>query len=75
MKRGQKLLTTAPTRTAIYQCNYHAQHAQYVADLEERICQLKAKNAQLRFNLETAHTGQVAPSPISLKLLNHLLSQ
>jgi hypothetical protein len=56
IKWGEKLLTTAPTRTAIYQCNYRAQRAQYVADLQERVCQLEAENAQLYFNLETALT-------------------
>ena len=75
MKQGCKLLTTAPTHTAIYQCNYCAQCAQYVADLEECIHQLKAENAQLHFNLETARTSQVAPFLISLKVLHHLLSQ
>jgi hypothetical protein len=63
---------TAPTHTAIYQHNYCVQHTQYVANLEEYIHQLEAKNAQLQIDLEAAHIGQATSSPISSKYLDNL---
>ena len=75
MKKGRKLMSTAPTRTAIYQCNYRAQRAQYVADLEEHIRHLEAENAQLHIDLKAACAGQAAPSPTLLEMLDPLLSQ
>ena len=75
MKKGRKLISTAPTRTAIYQRNYRAQRVQYVADLEERIRQLEAKNAQLHIDLKAACAGQAAPSPTLLEVLDPFLSQ
>ena len=68
-------MSTAPTRTTIYQCNYHAQCAQYVADLEEHICHLEAENAQLHIDLKVACAGQAAPSPTLLEMFDPLLPQ
>ena len=62
MTRGRKALITAPTRTMMNQRNLRARHAQYIANLEEHICQLDAENTQLRIDVEMARTGQ-ATSP------------
>src|ERR1700724_2481457 len=74
MKRGRKLMTTAPTRTAIYQRNYRAQHAQHISNLEEHVHQLEAENVQLRIDLEAARANHAVPPQIDPRLLEHLLS-
>ena len=74
MKRGRKLITTAPTRTAIYQRNYRAQRAQHTSNLEERIHQLEAENAQLRIDLEAARANHAVPPQIDPQLLDSHLS-
>ena len=66
-------MTTAPTHTTVYQRNYRAQRARYVADLEERIRRLETENEQLRTNLETARANQTVPPQISPECLNDLL--
>jgi hypothetical protein len=57
MKRGCKLLTTAPTHALINRQNHCAQHAQYVSDLEEHIHRIEAENAQLCATLDTIHAS------------------
>src|ERR1700724_12862 len=74
MKRGRKLMTTALTHTAIYQHNYRAQCAQHIPNLEERVRQLEAENAQLCVDLEAARANHAVPPQIDPRLLEHLLS-
>ena len=67
-------MTTAPTHTTIYQCNYRAQHAQHISNLEEHVRQLEAENAQLCVDLEAARANHAVPPQIDHRLLEHLLS-
>ena len=67
-------MTTAPTRTAIYQRNYRAQRAQHISNLEERVRQLEVENVQLRVDLEAARANHAVPPQIDPRLLEDLLS-